>query len=126
VVVTEGAATSRIDVQLQAGGRISGAVRESSGGPLAGVGITVQGIADENGDDADDADGADGVRYATTAADGGYSVVGLPAGSYSVWFDPSTGGSDGGPVSTDAPRVLRRRRPGRQLVSGCAGRPGVQ
>jgi protocatechuate 3,4-dioxygenase beta subunit len=76
VTVPAATAVSGIDESLAAGATVSGTVTDSSGNPLSGVTVEVQ-AADGNG------------GQATTAADGTYSVGGLPADSYAVEFQAS-------------------------------------
>jgi molybdopterin-binding protein len=85
VPVTVGSTTSGIDVSLPAGGAISGTVTDTSSGPLTEVSVVVFTTGAN----------PDNVGYASTAANGTYTVAGLPAGSYDVCFDASaaTGGS---------------------------------
>lgn len=75
VTVNSGAATSGIDATLAAGGSISGTVIDGSGAPLPGICV----IANDPYLDF-------GYGAATTAADGTYTIGGLPAGSYTVRF----------------------------------------
>lgn len=73
VSVTEGATTTGIDASLEVGGTISGVVTDAATGlPLAGVTV---GIDRSSG------------GLPTTAADGRYTLVGLPPGDYRVRFD---------------------------------------
>ncbi|MGH2865413.1 MAG: carboxypeptidase regulatory-like domain-containing protein, partial [Solirubrobacteraceae bacterium] len=77
------ASTSGIDAALQAPGTIAGTVTEAAdGSPLSGICV-----------DAAALDGASGYEQASTEANGGYSIAGLPAGSYKLEFDPGCGGS---------------------------------
>jgi hypothetical protein len=81
VGVTDGAATGSINAQLATAGSIAGTVTDGSN-PIEGVMVTVaSGIYFMSG------------YYAMTAADGTYTVTGLPAGSYKVGFDPSSAGN---------------------------------
>src|ERR1051325_10435837 len=55
----------------QSTGQVTGVVKDGSGAGLPGATVTVT--------------GADGVRHeASTAADGSYTVAGLPPGNYSI------------------------------------------
>ena len=72
--VSDGATTHGIDAALTPAGAISGTVTDAaSHAPIAGVSVRV---ASQNG----------GSGSATTAADGTYSVKGLPPGAYTVTF----------------------------------------
>lgn len=73
VQVTGGETTSGIDVTLSTGGSISGTVKDGSGGPLQDVQVC-----------ADSGPGAHGST--STAADGSYTINGLPSGIYIVSF----------------------------------------
>src|SRR5262245_34682863 len=77
VTVVVGETTDAIDAVLEAGGSISGIVTDSNGTPPAG--ITVNAESDS--------------AYArvTTGADGHYTITGLPAGDYRVWFGTAAG-----------------------------------
>ena len=79
ISVTSGQATPNIDAALGLAGKINGTVTDAATGkPIAGVSV--------------DASSANSDGYAATAADGTYSIGGLPAGTYTVSF--STYGSD--------------------------------
>jgi Carboxypeptidase regulatory-like domain len=85
VSVTTGVATGGINAALVAGGAIHGTVTDAADGH--------HGLANVNVSVSSPSIGGD---YATTAADGSYTVTGLPAGTdYTVCFDASgaTGGS---------------------------------
>ena len=77
VTVAAGAATPGINAAMVVGGQISGTVTRAAGGaPVGGVSIWAQGTA--------------GYRSATSNPDGTYTVGGLPTGSYTVSFSPSS------------------------------------
>jgi hypothetical protein len=79
--VTAGSGTE-VNAQLTSGGTITGKVTDkthSSG--LSGVCVT-----------AASSDGGTGFGTATTGSGGAYQIVGLPADSYRVIFDPTCGG----------------------------------
>ncbi|NMM35307.1 MAG: carboxypeptidase regulatory-like domain-containing protein [Phycicoccus sp.] len=89
MVVAAGVAKTGINAALPKAGGISGMVTDAGG--------THHGLADVQVQVSSSSTGV--WRYATTAADGSYTVTGLPAGTdYSVWFDGS--GASGG--SSDA------------------------
>jgi protocatechuate 3,4-dioxygenase beta subunit len=73
VAVTAGDTATGIDAVLAQGGAISGRVTDSSGAPLADVDVYADG---------------DGWGYASTDADGRYTIVGLSDGDYRVEFWP--------------------------------------
>jgi len=79
VIVTAGATVAGIDVQLAAGGTISGTVTGPGGFPLAGVDVLAGPFYDSP------------AGSALTAADGSYTITGLVAGSYTVKFYPPSG-----------------------------------
>ena len=74
--VGAGAQVTGINATLAVGARISGRVTSTSGAPLAGV--TVSAMTQESLD----------YRSTSTAADGTYTVQGLPGGTYALEFDP--------------------------------------
>jgi len=87
VTVTAGATTTDVDAALATGGSITGTVRDAVGTRhgLAGVAVSVSTPSNGNY-----------YGYAKTAADGGYAVQGIPAGTdYQVCFfaTGATGGS---------------------------------
>ncbi|MCD2444024.1 carboxypeptidase regulatory-like domain-containing protein [Agromyces sp. SYSU K20354] len=75
VVVGAGETVSGIDAELARAGSISGVVA-ADGQPIAGVEVSVSGP---------------GWGWATTDIDGRYEVLGLPRGSYDVWFTMPAG-----------------------------------
>jgi hypothetical protein len=75
IAVTAGAATSGINATLVLGATITGRVTNSSGTGIADVSVS-----------ASDAAGGSGYGYATTQSDGGYTIMGLLAGSYKLQF----------------------------------------
>ena len=80
--VTQGATTSGIDAELQEGGKLSGTVTRYTLSedivPLKNIEVTVY-----------QASGTERpVGFATTKADGDYTVEGLASGSYKVEFSP--------------------------------------
>jgi hypothetical protein len=75
VTVSNTSVTSGVDAELQFGGAIAGAVTDASGQPLANATVSVMSAS------AQLVGGG-----AVTGADGTYSVLGLPAGSYYVCF----------------------------------------
>jgi 5-hydroxyisourate hydrolase-like protein (transthyretin family) len=81
VSVTAPDTTAEINAALQVGGEIKGEATASEDFvPLKGIGVTVY-------------DGKEPVAYATTGANGQYTVVGLATGSYKVGF---SAGYEGG------------------------------
>ena len=72
VTVTSGNTTPGIDLALAAGGIISGLVTDESSTPVAGVSVQASSLT------------CCGYGYATTAADGTYTITDLPPGSYAV------------------------------------------
>ncbi|HEX7716503.1 MAG TPA: carboxypeptidase-like regulatory domain-containing protein, partial [Marmoricola sp.] len=105
VHVAAGQAVSGINIEMDQGGTIAGAVTDTGGQPLVGVCATVY---DE------DEDGYDG---GCTDATGRYQSVGLPDGSYKVvfedrdgqhvrqWFDDAAHAADATPVQVSAGQV---------------------
>ncbi|HEX5498709.1 MAG TPA: carboxypeptidase-like regulatory domain-containing protein, partial [Thermomicrobiales bacterium] len=97
VAVTSGNTTSNIDFALQRGGSITGVVKDDIGNPIANASIFASG------------DTCCGEGFGTSAADGSYTIVGLPAGSYTVratattylgqYFDGAQDESGATPVS---------------------------
>lgn len=79
VVVTGGQTTSGIDASLEVGAAVSGKVTDSAGHPLGGVSIFVQ----------QPPDNPSWFGQADTQSDGTYRVVGIPAGSTTLCFDPA-------------------------------------
>jgi carboxypeptidase family protein len=83
VAVTAGQSTDGINASMVVGGIISGTVTNAVGGePSAGICVT--------------ATLSDGTQYgpvATTAANGTYSITGLPSGQFDVTFSPGCGSS---------------------------------
>jgi len=80
VSVVEGETTKNIDAELQEGGKVEGTVTEAASpfGGLEKIEVTVY-----------EAGGSEfPVGFATTKADGKYTVVGLAGGSYKVGFSP--------------------------------------
>ena len=83
VTVSVGATSTGVDFTLSAGGTISGVVtRDSDGTPVSGAEVSAH---SDTG----------GWGHGTTAADGTYSVTGLPAGSYRVRVEASSQGFAG-------------------------------
>ncbi len=80
LTVTSGSTVPDIDAQLSAGATISGTVSTASG-PLAGATVAAISTTDSQitGEEP------------TTDADGNYSIVGLPAGSYTIQFSAPQG-----------------------------------
>jgi len=79
IVVTAGAETAGIDFDLVEGGVLGGTVTDATtSDPLAGVGVLIF-----------DASGSR-VERGETAADGSYTVVGLPSGTYYALTDSPT------------------------------------
>jgi hypothetical protein len=75
--VTAPGATSGIDVVLAQGGSIQGRVKNTSGSGIQNVGVEIHNLYGSL------------VKYASsvqTGADGSYKVMGLPSGSYKVFF----------------------------------------
>jgi hypothetical protein len=91
VTVDARTTTSGIDATLADGGAISGTVDDSSGDALANVAV----LAFTTGANQDEA------RYATTGANGAYTLSGLNAGSYDVCFDSQYSGDGTGGGYTD-------------------------
>lgn len=79
VSVTDGSTTGGIDAAMGAGSGIDGKVT-SGGQPAAGIDVTVFGSSGSV------------VGYASTDADGAYTVTGLTPGTYTVEFTSPTGG----------------------------------
>jgi hypothetical protein len=77
VAVTVPNVTSGIDAVLEPGGSISGTVKNAQGTGIAGVGVSAFYL---------DGKWASGTG---TNQNGGYTLTGLPAGSYKVLFSPS-------------------------------------
>ena len=78
VTVSVGATATGVDFTLSAGGTISGVVtRDSDDTPISGAEVSAHSDTGGWGHD-------------TTAADGTYSVTGLPSGSYRVWVEASS------------------------------------
>ena len=75
VPVTAPNDTPEINANLAIGGKIAGTVTDSSGAKLQNVYVYVHDIPTGNS-----------IAYAVTAADGTYTVAGLPTGSYKVEF----------------------------------------
>ncbi len=71
VSVVVGHVKNRVDTSLPAGAIISGKVTDTHGSPVPGICVSVSGH---------------GFSAATTAADGTYSAIALPSGSYKVSF----------------------------------------
>jgi len=82
VTVTSNVTTSGIDFTLARRGTISGVVRDTSGNPIEGAEVY-----------ADPYDGSWTWGYASTGADGSYSIIGLTPGRYvvSAWADGYVG-----------------------------------
>jgi len=90
VAVTAGASTTA-NAALNADGGVSGVVTDAANpGGLAGVCVSVV-----------SADGGTGSGSAVTQSGGTYTVVGLPADTYTVTFDPTCNGLD---QSSDLPQ----------------------
>lgn len=91
VSVPKGGTVSDVDADLPTAGSISGTVR-AGGAPLPGTTVTV------------DAPGGEPVADTTTDASGHWAAAGLPAGTYTVCFDPSsaTGSASSGGSSAVA------------------------
>jgi IPT/TIG domain/Carboxypeptidase regulatory-like domain len=84
VTVAEGVTTTGIDAALAAGGAIHGVATDVEGSGLANVSLDVSSPS------------ASGVSYATTAADGSFTVRGLAAGTdYTVCFHGGSGVTGG-------------------------------
>ena len=80
VAVTLGQVTSGINASLEQGGSISGHVTDSSGAGLANVSVSAQTAT---------CCGTGG--FASTDANGNYTISGLPAGNYQVQFTAPSG-----------------------------------
>jgi hypothetical protein len=79
VVVTDGATTSGIDAQVRAGapyGQISGTLRDDHGAPVQDVVVAAYAAPEDMLESGS----------STSDADGGYTVSGLPAGTYDLVF----------------------------------------
>ena len=86
VTVTGSADTSGIDATMQLAGAISGTVKDASGVGLPGICVGAYAGSTFEGE-------------AASAADGGYTITGLAAGTYTVQFGATAGfgcGNDGG------------------------------
>jgi protocatechuate 3,4-dioxygenase beta subunit len=79
VDVTKGATVSGIDQVLVEGGKIKGTVTDKSGAPVAGVSVSSFPVS-----------GSGSSTYATTAADGTYTLSGLTQNTYRVTFSGGT------------------------------------
>ncbi|HWB68205.1 MAG TPA: fibronectin type III domain-containing protein, partial [Mycobacteriales bacterium] len=84
VHVTNGAASSGINVTLPAGGHITGTVTEPGGSPSTDIHLCVSAF-----DDAGDL-GSD-CALSGSGTTGTYDIAGLPSGNYVVTFDDSGG-----------------------------------
>ncbi len=82
VSVTAGATTSGVSPRLQPGGKVTGTVRRSGGGPLGGICVNVE-----------LANGSSSSYSATTAGNGTFSVSNLPSGTYVAEFTAGCGSS---------------------------------
>jgi hypothetical protein len=80
VSVVEGATTPSVNAELSVSGEISGTV--ISAATDAGLGAVEVQVYDSSGDS---------IASAETAANGTYTVSGLPAGTYAVEFSPTSG-----------------------------------
>lgn len=99
VVVTAGSTRTGVDAALAAGGRITGTVTNAGGTPLQGVSVAV-----------DDSTGSF-YGWATTAANGTYTVRSVPAGTtYRVCFDGQS--VVGAPAAGYAPECWNDKAPG--------------
>lgn len=92
-VVVEPGAASQVDVELAAGGTVSGTVTGPDGAPAPGV--TVRLYAD--------GDGWLGSASTTTADDGTYRIDGVRPGTYRVAFAPPPGSAAVGEWYDDEP-----------------------
>ncbi len=79
VSVAQGAVTSNIDAALDPGGQVTGRVADATGAGIANVEVDVFNSTDHRS------------SYACTAADGTYTVVGLPTDNYQVQFTAQKG-----------------------------------
>jgi hypothetical protein len=80
IVVLEGTTTEHINAELQVGGRITGTVTGAGKADLKGIEVT-----------AYEAGGSETpIAHANTAANGTYTIAGLPSGSYKVRFAPES------------------------------------
>jgi hypothetical protein len=78
VTVSAGAASENINAELAGGASITGKVTAAQiGEPLSGIQVSVS-----SGE-------GDAAGTATTGEDGSYAISGLPAGQYTVHFEPS-------------------------------------
>jgi len=78
ISVSSGSTTSGVNAKMQVGGSISGKVTSAAGTHLPISGVCV---------DANSQNGSTG--FTSTAANGTYSIVGLPTGAYTVAFLPN-------------------------------------
>ena len=76
IALTRGQAVTGMNAVLAKGAQISGTVTGPNG-PLAGVSVQAS-------------QGWSSSAYTTTAADGTYTIKGLRAGNYTVWFSPQS------------------------------------
>ena len=79
VSVASGSVTSGIDAALAPGGQVTGKVTDATGAGVANVSVGVSNSTDRQG------------SYACTAADGTYTVQGLPTDDYQVQFTAQKG-----------------------------------
>ncbi|MCX6583364.1 MAG: carboxypeptidase regulatory-like domain-containing protein, partial [Candidatus Aminicenantes bacterium] len=77
VAVTVGQTTSSINAELAVGGIISGRVTDNSSNGIEGIEVNIYDLAHSS------------IAQASTDRAGNYSVGGLPAGSYKVYFNVS-------------------------------------
>jgi uncharacterized surface anchored protein len=74
VTLGHGEARSHIDAALVPDATVSGTVKAAGGAPLAGIGVYAEGTE------------GNGSGYASSGADGTYTITGLPTGHYTVEF----------------------------------------
>lgn len=83
VTVAAGGKATGIDAAMEAGGSISGQVREAGGGSLEGMSVCAEGVESGYG------------RCDTTDESGAYEVTTLPSGTYKVRFEGGYGEVEG-------------------------------
>jgi 5-hydroxyisourate hydrolase-like protein (transthyretin family) len=104
VSATVGDVTTGINAALATGAIVSGKVTDAGGNPIKGATVQVEDASGSNPLDAVGFDEDDSFS-ATTAADGTYSIKGLPTGTYVVDVD-GPGGKDYAPQYYNGQQTL--------------------